>query len=262
MKVHFAGNGVQVNALLAAGVQYNLMSFYDIQVRNKKSDGDIHTWNKFKHLIIDSGLFTFMFGSEAKKDLTMEFCEDWLNKYINFVNRTDFRNASFVEMDVQKCLGVEEAWELRKRMKAEINKGVVINVYHLEDEDPTDLIDYCDYIAISLPELRLNVSQKERKQIVAYITKKAQLKGKKVHILGCTEKKYMEMFSMCESCDSTSWTSALRWGRITSSHGTYATKLLDAQKKAMRGFTKQNKNTFWSALFSLQLYNSTAGDQS
>ncbi len=261
MKVHFAGNGVQVNALLKAGVRYELMSFYDVMHRNDRAGGDISDWNKFTHVIVDSGLFTFMFGSAAGHDMTMEFCEDWLDKYVDFVNKTPFKNASFVELDVQKKVGSKEAWHLRKKMAKMINKGRIINVYHLEDEDPEKLIEYSDFLAVSLPELRLNVGVKERQQIMAYIVKKAHAKGTKIHILGCTEDKYLKMFSTCYSCDSTSWTSALRWGRLKSNHGTFSTRLLDVQKVVAQGFEGRERNTYWSALMSLQYYNRVAGDQ-
>jgi hypothetical protein len=84
----------------------------------------------------------------------------------------------------------------------------------LEDENPDKLINYSDYIAISLPELRFCLSDKERWNLTKYIATKATLKGKKVHLLGCTEKKYLEHFQFCFSCDSTSWRSPMRYGEI------------------------------------------------
>lgn len=261
MKVHFAGNGISSEAMRLAGACYRLISFYYVA---KKGDTDTpEEWNKYKHLIVDSGLFTFMFGSEAKKDLTMDFCEDWQNKYVKFINETPFRNADFVEMDVQKKLGADAAWHLRRKMKRQINKGGVINVYHLEDGNPDKLIEFSDYIAISLPELRLNVGSRERKQIISYISKSALKKGKRVHILGCTQLEYLKMFSNCTSSDSTSWLGGVRWGRVDTINGRVQIRSLHSNtQENIKNFSERDKAVYRSALFSKQIYTAYAGNQS
>lgn len=262
MKVHFAGSrkvksGVVGNTLLKAGVNYRLESFYDVAIR--KQYDDIKVWNKFNHVIIDSGLFTLMFGAEAKKGIDVQFCEKWFNDYVQFINDTPFINASFVEMDVQKKISPEYAWELRLRMKAAINKGTVINVYHLEDGNPDKLIDHSDYIAVSIPELRLNVAEKERLSITRYIARKAKQKGKKVHLLGCTEKKYLETFSFCDTCDSTSWMSAVRWGE-NKTH-TFGNVNMKQIRNQVGGKVDAGNDIYWNAYFALQDYKRYAGDQ-
>lgn len=250
MKVHFAGEGGSKfgpsYGLLKAGIKYRLQSFYDINVRNAKFD--IEIVNMFRHTIIDSGLFTMMFGSESKKGISQEQILKWMGQYIKFINETPFENASFVECDVQKKLSSEYAWELRKEMKSKINKGTVINVYHLEDENPDKLIDFSDYIAISLPELRFNVSEKERFNITKYIANKAVLKNKKVHLLGCTEMRYLKEFSHCFSCDSTSWQSSFRFGSIkTKENGNISISEIRNQKEEEK--IDHINDVYWSALF-------------
>lgn len=258
MKVHFAGNREQCGeSLLKAGVRYRLESFFDIACRGR-SDG-VDVWNRFNHTIIDSGLFTLMFGAEASKGIDEKFCVDWLDRYVEFINTTPFRNASFVEMDVQKKLGIEAAWELRHEMRRRVNKGTLVNVYHLEDGNPDRLIEHAEYIAISLPELRFNVSDRERQKITRYIASKAKSKGKRVHLLGCTEKSYLRDFRFCDSCDSTSWQSGFRFGSLkTSAFG----KVSIGQIRANRGDDPNRINdVFWSALFSLREYGRVAGSQ-
>lgn len=258
MKVHFAGNREHSgNGLLMAGVRYRLESFYDITERNKCDGAEI--WNQYNHTIIDSGLFTLMFGSEKAKGINEEFCEAWLNKYVEFINSTPFKNASFVELDVQKKISSDYAWDLRQRMKARINKGTVINVFHLEDGSPDRIIDYADYMAVSLPELRFSVSDRERYQITRYIAEKMANKGKKVHLLGCTELKYLKDFSYCYSCDSTSWQASFRYG--ASKTKTFGNVHINQIRNNEKFDRKAVNDIYWSALFALQDYKRYAGDQ-
>jgi hypothetical protein len=261
LKVHFAGEGGAplgpTLGLLKSGVKYRLQSYYDIYKRNAIFNiGDV---NKFNHTIIDSGLFTLMFGSESQSNITEGFIDEWQNLYINFINKTPFKNASFVECDVQKKISPEYAWEKREEMKRLVNRGEIINVYHLEDGNPDKLIHYSDYIAISIPELRLNVSNKERYDITKYIATKAMSKGKKVHLLGCTEKKYLKDFSYCYSCDSTAWQSAFRYGwSKTDAFGKIPMKQI---RSAVNGEVDPMNDIYWSSYFSLKDYETYAGCQ-
>ena len=216
MKIHFAGaDGNQANInLFNAGIKYRLNSYHYLK---KKKNFDYKLLDQYNHAIVDSGLFTLMFGSDKgskKKYETEEDFFQYMVEYCDWINKYDWKNTSFVECDVQKKLSSETAWEFRKEMKSRVNNGLIMNVYHLEDENPDKLIEYADYIAISLPELRFNLSDKERWNLTKYIATKATLKGKKVHLLGCTEKKYLEYFQFAFSCDSTSWTSPFRYGEI------------------------------------------------
>lgn len=225
MKIHFAGNdNNQANKdLFNTGIRYRLNSYHYLK---KHKQFDYMFLDQYNHSIVDSGLFTIMFGSDKsgkKKYETFADFYEYMIKYCDWINQYDWKNTSFVECDVQKKLSSETAWEFRKEMKAKVKKGLIINVYHLEDENPDRLIDHADYIAISLPELRFNLSDKERWNLTKYIATKATLKGKRVHLLGCTEKKYLEYFSFLFSCDSTSWTSPFRYGEVVTKQ--YKTKV-------------------------------------
>ena len=63
-----------------------------------------------------------------------------------------------VEVDCQKILSPEIAWKFRKEMKRLLPDNRIINVFHLEDgkKGLDRLIDFSDYIAISVPELRIH----------------------------------------------------------------------------------------------------------
>lgn len=227
IKVHFAGSdGEEIfyASLCSAETKYRLFSCYKYIV-NKSVDDDftlpedhvIRVQDKEqKHVIQDSGLFTLMFGAGKGQKQTLESLIEWQDKLIKFVEQNQL-NCTCVEIDCQKILGVEEAWYLRKRMKQKL-KNRQINVFHYEDgKDGLDrLIDFSDYIAISVPELRI-VKPKKYK---AYVTELAHyIKRKKpsidIHLLGCTEFGLLEQNKFCTSADSTSWLQGVKYGVIS-----------------------------------------------
>ena len=265
MKVHFADTHKPFTAskiLLDCGAKYALQSFYGIKKHKYKLSFSYDLLNNFNHIIIDSGLFSIMFGCESKNSFTEREALIWFNDYCNWIKTTQFKNASFVECDVQKKLGADLAWELRERMKKEVgHKGCIINVYHLEDGNPDRLIDHSDYIAVSIPELRFHVSEKERYRITRYISNKAISKGKKVHLLGCTDKKMMKEFSFCTSCDSTSWKAGYRFGHLKN-ETVDQSKMSDIIKAIDSKYEKKSeKEAHVSIVLSLLEYKKYAGDQ-
>lgn len=197
IKVHFAGsdgNEGAYAALRAANVKYRLYSCYRYIYKEGGNltlpqNHVIKAECKYNnHVIQDSGLFTLMFGAAKGKRLSLEYLINWQDRLIDFVEKNKL-NCTCVEVDCQKVLGTEEAWYLRKRMKEKLpNKQ--INVFHYEDgkEGLDRLIDFSEYIAISVPELRI-IKKKTYKQYVSILAK--YIKDKKpnidIHLLGCTE---------------------------------------------------------------------------
>lgn len=229
LKVHFAGveDIYQFGCSYLGGIKYHLYTAFPficecIGAKTILMDGGVKNEipkiisSNSKHTIQDSGLFTLMFGShKGKKD--EKLINLWYEKLIEFTLKNN-NEATIVEVDCQKILGVEKAWELRKRMRDEIPNRI-INVFHKEDGriGLDRLIEFSDYIAISVPELRF-LGQKN------YVEKLAHyIKNKKpsidIHLLGCTEIKLLEKLSFCSSSDSTSWKSVLRYGNIDLSNG-------------------------------------------
>ena len=110
-------------------------------------------WNK--HVIQDSGLFTLMFGArKGKKDESL--INKWYDALIEFTLAHGMP-VTCVEVDCQKVLGVDKAWEFRERMRNDLPNNRIINVFHLEDGQKglDRLIEFSEYIAISVPELRI-----------------------------------------------------------------------------------------------------------
>lgn len=202
-----------------------MLSLYSL----KKEDDDFEMGDRIKplkqnqhymnHIIQDSGLFTLMFGAKKGETQTKESLTIWQNKLIKFVKQNKL-SCTCVEIDCQKVLGVKEAWYFRERMK-NLLPNKQINVFHLEDGlDGLDaLIDFSDYIAFSIPELRIakpkTFRQLTRKLVTHTKNRKPEID---IHLLGCTDKIMLQQNTECTSSDSTSWISGLRYGTICGKH--------------------------------------------
>lgn len=227
VKVHFAGSDGQENfyaAINAANVNYTLYSCYKF-IASKKPDSDFTLpYNHViraqirekKHVIQDSGLYTLMFGAGKHLKQTVQSLSLWQDKLVQFVQQNQIY-PSVVEIDCQKVLGVDEAWYFRERMKKLLPDRKIINVFHFEDgkKGLDRLIEFADYIAVSVPEWRI-VRRASHKQDIRYITH--YIKNKKpeidIHLLGCTDVKILEQNKFCTSADSTSWLWGVKSGNI------------------------------------------------
>lgn len=150
LKVHFAGTEVQNQfiAIKEMGVRYALYTAFPFVERMvfEKAKSPImplkwqqhdpnHEIPKYiiksgNHTIQDSGLFTLMFGSlKGKKDAAL--MDRWYNALVEFTLKNG-AGATCVEVDCQKVLGVEKAWEYRERFRKDIPNRI-INVFHKED---------------------------------------------------------------------------------------------------------------------------------
>lgn len=229
IKVHFAAveQMNQCNSVQALGGKYSLYTAYPFiermmydkpshpivaaQFSNNVFEIPQHVISNNRHTIQDSGLFTLMFGSKAgNKDKA--FLDRYYEKLIEFTVKYG-AGASVVEMDTQKVFGPESAWNYRRRMREDLNNRV-INVYHLEDGQTglDRLIEFSDYIAISVPELRKAKKKNGLVALANYI--KNQKPEIDIHLLGFTERRLFKQLAFCTSCDSSSYTSGIRYGFI------------------------------------------------
>lgn len=229
VKVHFAGaeNVDFAYVLHDAGVQYFLftvlpfiMDQFDIRwgrITNAKHLLPHEELPKMaRHVIMDSGLFTLMFG--ACKDVKPDeaFIRRYKDAICDFINQNKAYGFTCVECDCQKLLGPQLAWELRKQMREQIPNRI-INVFHYEDgKDGLDrLIDFSEYIAISVPELRIvkpRTYREDTYRLASYIKdRKPEID---LHLLGCTERAMLRRCSFATSADSTTWQQVNRYGGI------------------------------------------------
>lgn len=237
IKVHFAGaEQTDFSYCLAKGANVNYFLFtvfgFIAHKLNIKHGGywkgkpifEEFNFLNTRHSIMDSGLFTLMFGAHAGKRSEKEI-DIWYNSLIEFVLENNIK-SSCVEVDCQKILGIKKAWELRERMNIDLPNNRIINVFHKEDgkNGLERMIEFSNYIAISVPELR-SLKQKKYTYDLAYF-----IKNKKpsidIHLLGCTEKQMLKDLNFCSSSDSTSWLQINRYGNI----GGYKEKNINREK--------------------------------
>ena len=246
MKVYFAGMEKYDFSTLAkmAGVRSALFTCFGYicgQFNIKWYSGESkpkpglpnYLENNFERVIMDSGLFTLMFGSASKTTpRTSVFLDAWQDALVAFVQKESY-NGIIVEVDCQKILGVAQAWVMRERLAQQLSNQI-INVVHLEDgiAGLDRLIEYSNYIAISIPELRFNKVpnlQEYVKRQCAYIrNKKPEIK---IHLLGCTE---LTILAGCKdlasSSDSTSWQCINRYGTMKNRLGVVKTRLMSRKE--------------------------------
>jgi len=232
IKVHFAGaeHLIHTNMILdVSEINYSLFTIFPFlcdkfgikhgyQSKDEKySEIAYNNYSKSRHCIQDSGLFSLMFGSfQAERD--QKFIVDWYHAIVETVSEGGFL-GSVVEVDCQKVLGVKKAWDLRERMKTDLPNNRQINVFHLEDgQNGLDrMIEFSDYIAISVPELRALGKKNYTQKLANYIKNKKP--SIDIHLLGCTENKLLRELSFCSSADSTSWVALNKFGSFKFNDG-------------------------------------------
>lgn len=218
IKVHFAGaEDINLHELITskAEIKYHLFTVYPFIRKSQKNDKLFikRIEEISKHSIMDSGLFTLMFGAEKGKEKNKNFLDDWTNKIIEFIKETNYK-GTYVDVDCQKILGVEAAWEYRQLLKNELPNNRQINVFHIEDGQKglDKLIEYSDYIAISVPELRAIRKKEYLYELYNYIkNRKPEID---IHLLGFTEFKALEKYKSATSCDSVSWKQCSMYGQL------------------------------------------------
>lgn len=226
IKVHFAGlenNDFARILNKVSGLQYGLLTVFpficnQFGIKPLTFNYTIptgHQWmhENFRHTIMDSGLFTLMFGANAIKDPSKKLMTDYFEAIKTFAIETELE-CTLVEVDCQKFLGPEFAWKLRRRFRDELTMRQ-INVFHIEDGQKglDRLIEFSDYLAISVPELRRANKKDYVYRLANYIKNKRP--DLDIHLLGCTDKKMLGSLKFCTSSDSTSWQKINRWGSLS-----------------------------------------------
>lgn len=248
IKIHFAGSdGEEIfhAALAAADIKYRLYSCFSFI--DKKSPADDFTLpensiikvqdRQMRHVIQDSGLFTLMFGAGKGRKVNHDYLVEWQDKLIKFVTQNHLK-CTCVEIDCQKLLGVNEAWWFRERMREKLPNRQ-INVFHYEDGEMglDRLIEFSDYIAFSVPELRI-LKPKTYKRDAIKLARYAKKRKPSIdiHMLGCTEYSMLPDISFCTTADSTSWLSGVKYGYfhdgIEKAHiNTFRKEIVDARER-------------------------------
>lgn len=205
MNLYMACNeGVEFSRVLhALEYPYRLSSYYGLQGDSKDRaeifamslDGSQH--------IMDSGLFSLMFGADKGKLTKYEDFYAYASKYVESMIKWGWQHA-IVECDTQIVLGMDETFRLREEIFEKCGLDVIY-VWHAPEQldGLREMAKKYTRIALSVPELRKYAVNTKSSLISLLRVIRETGASPRVHLLGNTEAKYMTL--PAESGDSSSW---------------------------------------------------------
>lgn len=224
MNIHLAGmeHIHFTRVVCASGHKFGLCSYFYLTSLNSDILAEqVDMINRSEiSMILDSGIFSMMFGAESGRAYDLQFMLDYAHKYIAFAKKLGIKNLISVEMDAHKILGMEAVFELRKLFK---DAGIpTMYVWHIEEgiDGLLKLATEEKHIAIGAPELRKFFKGKHIGyktgifSLLAKIERRCIVAGvplPKIHILGNTVEATMRT-RVGFSCDSTSWIAGVKYG--------------------------------------------------
>ena len=222
MKIYFAGADADyiVNPLLAVGVKYALTSYEKWRGTGVEKFNAL-PYNEFTSVIVDSGLYSYLWGKKSHIKYDKNFYHTYLDNYSKFIESSRFENMRYVELDVQEKLGVDFAWELREKLVERFGKNKIINVCHLVDGDPKQLITYADYLAIVPMPIIKKHGIEYLYNYLDYVYRVAETTNTKIHLFGVTRPNDVRLCYGATSCDSTTWFTKISFGNYSSSNYFY-----------------------------------------
>lgn len=202
-----------------------LLSYYHLAGKQHRVPIDFKTeYHSYKKgntsFIMDSGLFTMMFGAGSKETYEVKHLEEYTERYLANVKEMNYTDY-IVEMDVHKLFGLQQLAKFRKRFVNNYPIEKTIFVWHIE-EDIKGWEKMCStypYVAISVPELRIVLERKYLKGFIQKMIAKALKINPqiKIHLLGCTSHTLLSQPGYY-SADSTSWMQAAKYGTFKVPH--------------------------------------------
>lgn len=181
---------------------YLLESFYYI------SDWLLPIIKNKKLFLLDSGAFTFM-NNVKKKNKKVDFNE-YLDKYIKFINDNDIKY--FFELDIDSIVGIEEVEKLRNRLEIETGKKC-IPVWH-KSRGKDYFVKMCkEYNYVAIGGIVTKEIKPEDYKYFKWFIDTAHSYGCKIHGLGFTNLTLLKYYNF-DSVDSTSWLSGGRFATM------------------------------------------------
>lgn len=215
MKIYLAGTG---NFCWQPRDFYN---FYRLEsyLAIKKDD----PIERYKDFILDSGIFSYLNG---KKTEGVDW-DKYVYDYAKLVRERRIRN--YVEVDVDKMIGLKETERLRRSLEKQVG-WKSMPVWHTNrgyDKWLEICRDY-DYVCFGA-FLTDNLSASKYHLIEKFISD-AQKENTKVHGLGFTNFNWLKKLKFY-SVDSSSWLSGVRYGHLNMYQGG---KIVNIHKKEHR----------------------------
>jgi hypothetical protein len=193
MRLHLAGCECEKYYTCAklAGARSFLMSYWYAFHKKKNCKKALSILaDAGDNWIMDSGLFTMMFGSESHRKYTEEELATYTRAYLAKMKEIAFKGA-IVEMDVHKVLGLEALGRFRRIFEREWPLDRTIYVYHAEERISglKRMAKRYPYIALSIPELRNIVKHVSVERYLYQLLNVAHMANPnvRIHLLGNTQ---------------------------------------------------------------------------
>lgn len=221
MQIHLAGCESLhfAKAIVYTGHRHVLLSYHYLKSRSDDKRMELIKYINDSGLtvILDSGIFTMMFGSGKDKTYDLLTMTAYAEEYLARVKTWGIKNLTVVECDVHKILGMDAVFKLRSLFE---KSGLrVMYVWHLEEGTAglEAMAKKYHLLGIGCPELRLLFKGRDQTYKAAVWDLLGRIKSHsanlpKVHLLGNTVMETMETHQAW-SCDSTSWISGVKFGR-------------------------------------------------
>lgn len=212
MKIYLAGHDNFDNASITRAMRYpyRLASYhYCSKLPEHDRARLFDLLDDGAETIMDSGLFTFLFGAGKDQKRTVEDLRRYAAKYLADLRAWGWK-GEIVECDAQALIGVEATEALREEFFRP-SEFRTIYVWHTPDgiDGLTRLAATAARIALSIPELRKKVGANCGPQVLALLRHVRTAGPASVHLLGCTSPAMMAF--PAETCDSSSWTYGYRY---------------------------------------------------
>ena len=207
MKLCLAGTYCRKELLKEKKPKYILESFWSFK------EWQTPLIKEAELFLLDSGAFSFMNNQKKGKKITLEEIYEYLDRYIEFINKYDIKY--FFELDLDVIIGYNEVLKMRKILETKTNKKC-IPVFH-KNRGIQEWIIMCknyDYVAIGTSGKNDSAWTRKNPNVIKKMVDIAKKYNCKVHGLGFTNINLMKKIHFY-SVDSTSWSSGWRYGVIT-----------------------------------------------
>ena len=227
MKIFLAGIASSQKIISEEQPKYILESFYYLK------DWEIPIIKKCDSFLLDSGAFTFMNNKKDKKEINWY---NYIDKYVNFINKYDIEN--FFELDIDVLVGYEKVKEYTKYIEEKTNKKC-IPVWHRQRglEVWKELTKNYDYIALG--GFAIKEIKKSEYKYIPKLLDIARKNNCKVHGLGFTSMDNLQKLKFY-SVDSTTWLAGSRFGIVHQFNGKKIKKYHSKEKRTVKDIDFHN----------------------
>lgn len=165
--------------------------------------------HKYKSFILDSGAFSFLFGSAQNQRI------DWFSyadKYADFVRENKIK--LYFELDLDTIIGLDNVTRLRDRIEKRVGWQSIPVWHETRNKDYWLNVMCSNYPYVAIGGIANSKSNRNKKEtVLPWFIDSAHKNNAKIHGLGYTSTSKLVRLGF-DSVDSTSWLSGSRYGTV------------------------------------------------